>query len=67
MTQHGFQPSNELVLPMIVCLCQWSMPRLARDILERLESNSTEGWRADVDLWVMILASSSENYWVGRL
>lgn len=64
MSQQGFVPNTATLKHTIRQACEWGYPRLALQIAQKAEGESSFGFRLDQSAWVQILIASADNHYV---
>lgn len=64
MSQQGFVPNTTTLKHTIRQACEWGYPRLALQIAQKAEEESSFGFRLDQSAWVQILIASADNHYV---
>ncbi|OXB33732.1 hypothetical protein J007_06578, partial [Cryptococcus neoformans] len=64
MSQQGFVPNTATLKHTIRQACEWGYPRLALQIAQKAEGESSFGFRLDQSAWVQILIASADNHYL---
>ncbi|KIR58539.1 hypothetical protein I314_05787 [Cryptococcus bacillisporus CA1873] len=64
MSQQGFVPNTTTLKHTIRQACEWGYPRLALQIAQKAEEESSFGFRLDQSAWVQILIASADNHYL---
>lgn len=64
MSQQGFVPNTATLKHTVRQACEWGYPRLALQIAQKAEEESSFGFRLDQSAWVQILIASADNHYV---
>ncbi len=64
MFEHEMTPNTALLKHLVRLACEWGCPRLALQMVEKVEAISRDGQRADTAIWIQILMASTDNQYV---
>ncbi|ODN81946.1 hypothetical protein L202_02284 [Cryptococcus amylolentus CBS 6039] len=64
MFKQGLSPNSATIRHTVRLACEWGHPRLALQIAEKAENESTFGFRLDPQSWVHILIASADNHYL---
>lgn len=65
MLQHNLTPKPHVVRNLIRMLCEWGLPRLALQLVRRIEV-MPQAPKIDTVSWINILTASADSQYVGR-
>jgi len=64
MLEREMTPSTALLKHVVRLACEWGCPRLAIQLVERVDATSRAGQKVDTSTWVQILMASADNQFV---
>jgi hypothetical protein len=64
MLNKDIPPTPEFVQRVVEICCEWSYPRLALELAQRVEQASTTGARVGTSVWAHVLVASAEAQYV---
>lgn len=64
MLERNIMPTETVIRNAVRLCCEWGCPRLALELVQKVENNKAYGGRVEVSSWAALLACSAENQYV---